>query len=159
MLKVINAGFYSTIQDTGRIGNRAYGVPVSGVMDRYSSQFANAILGNLDDASVLEITMTGPRLLFLKPTQIAISGANLEPKLNDKPISMNLNISINTNDILSFGRLQCGFRAYLAIKNGFLTESILGSRSMCRPITHASKIRDKDILEYTSVQNLSLIHI
>ena len=88
MLKVLKSGFYTSIQDRGRFGQRTYGVPVSGVMDSYSSQFANAILGNSNDAAVLEITMIGPTLHFLEPTVIAVSGAVMHPKLNGKLIKM-----------------------------------------------------------------------
>jgi len=151
MLKVLNSGFYTTIQDTGRFGYRAYGVPLSGVMDSYSSQFANAILGNANDTALLELTMTGPTLHFLEPTIIAISGANMQPKLNDRPIKMNISISIETDDILSFGRLNGGFRAYMAIKNGVLSETVLGSRSMYQPITSAARIMNNDTLEYESL--------
>lgn len=150
MLKVLKSGFYTTIQDTGRFGYRAYGVPVSGAMDSYSSQFANAILGNPSDAAVLEITMTGPTLHFLEPTIIAVSGANLQPKLNDRLVKMNVSISIETSDILSFGRFNNGFRGYLAIKDGFLSETVLGSRSMYKPITCASRLMNNDTLEYNS---------
>lgn len=162
MLKVLKSGFYTTIQDSGRFGYRAFGVPVSGAMDSYSFQFANAILGNADDASVLEITMMGPTLHFLKPTLIAISGANLGPKLNDNPIGMNVGVTVQVNDILSFGRLQYGFRAYLAIKNSFLTESMLGSRSMYRPVTKESRIVNNDILDYNGIaenQNRTNAHV
>lgn len=151
MLKVLKSGFYTTIQDTGRFGHSAYGVPVSGAMDSYSSQFANAILGNTKDAALLEITMTGPTLHFLEPTIIAISGANLQPKLNNRPIKMNLSIIIETNDILSFGRFNSGFRVYVAIKNGFLSETVLGSRSLYKPITRASRIMTNDTLDYSSI--------
>jgi antagonist of KipI len=153
MLKVIKSGFYTTIQDTGRFGHRAYGVPVSGAMDAYSSQFANAILGNANDAALLEITMTGPILHFLEPTIIAISGANFQPKLNDSPIKMNVSVSIDTNDILSFGRLNRGFRAYIAIKDGILSKTVLGSRSMYKPVTSASRIMNNDTLNYNSIVN------
>ncbi len=153
MLKVIKSGFYTTIQDTGRFGHSAYGVPVSGAMDSYSSQFANAILGNANDAALLEITMTGPTLHFLEPTIIAISGANFQPKLNDSPIKMNISISIKTNDIVSFGRVVCGFRAYIAIKNGFLSKTVLGSRSMYKPITSTSRVMNNDTLNYNSIAN------
>ena len=76
MLKVLKSGFYTTIQDRGRFGFRSYGVPVSGAMDSYSSQFANAILGNNVDDAVLEMTMTGAKLKFLKSTLISISGGS-----------------------------------------------------------------------------------
>ena len=67
MIKVLKSGFYTTVQDTGRFGYRTYGVPVSGAMDSYSSQFANALLGNKSEDALLEITMTGSKLQFLQP--------------------------------------------------------------------------------------------
>ncbi len=154
MLKVLKSGFFTSIQDQGRFGQRCYGVPVSGAMDSYSSQFANAILGNSTNAAMLEITMTGPTLHFLEPTVIAVSGAVMHPKLNGNPIKMNISISIKANDILSFGRLNSGFRAYIAVKNGFLSESVLGSRSMYKPITATNRIIDNEILEYNSFVGL-----
>lgn len=153
MLKVLKSGFYSSIQDSGRFGYRAFGVPVSGVMDSYSSQFANAIIGNSINTAVLEITMTGPTLQFLEPTLIAISGADMLPKLNGSGVKMNTNIAIQCNDILSFGRLQRGARAYLAIKNGFINKLALGSRSMYEHITAVNRISINDTLEYNSFNN------
>ncbi|BAO77640.1 biotin-dependent carboxyltransferase family protein [Winogradskyella sp. PG-2] len=150
MLKVLKSGFYTSIQDKGRFGQRNYGVPVSGVMDSYSSQFANAIIGNSKEAAVIEITMTGPSLQFLKPTIIAISGANIQPQLNNVDVEMNLCISIKANDILSFGRLKTGFRAYLAVKDGFQSPLVLGSRSMYKAITIDNRIQGGDIIEYES---------
>ena len=64
MIKVIKSGFYTTIQDLGRFGYQDFGVPVSGVMDEYSAQFANALLNNDKNDAVLEITMNGPTLQF-----------------------------------------------------------------------------------------------
>ncbi len=151
MLKILKSGFYTTIQDAGRFGHRVYGVPVSGPMDAYSSQFANAILGNTNDEALLELTMTGPTLHFLEPTLIAISGADMQPKLNNRPIKMNVSISIQANDIVRFSNNLSGFRAYLAIKDGFLSETVLGSRSMYTPITKASRIMINDTLEYSSI--------
>ena len=55
MIKVLKAGFYTSIQDKGRVGFSNLGVPVSGVMDSYSSDIANSILDNSLDDAVLEI--------------------------------------------------------------------------------------------------------
>ncbi|WP_296382862.1 biotin-dependent carboxyltransferase family protein [Winogradskyella sp.] len=156
MLKIIKSGFYTSVQDAGRFGQRDYGVSVSGAMDLYSSQFANAIIGNAIDAALLEITMTGPVLQFLEPTLIAISGADMQPKLNSITIKMNTSISIKANDILSFGRLISGFRSYLAVKDGFLSQLVLGSRSMCIPITTTNRIMNDDTLEYNSFEGNQL---
>jgi len=150
MIKVIKSGFYTSIQDCGRFGYGVYGVPTSGSMDSYSSQFANAVLGNFDKSAVLEITMTGPKLQFLRPTIIAISGADMSPALNDKPIKINSIITVRENDVLSFGRLRLGLRAYIAIKGGFLSNKVLGSRSMYKGITSTNRISNKDDLAYNS---------
>jgi allophanate hydrolase subunit 2 len=64
MIKVLQTGFYSTIQDFGRFGYQDYGVPYSGVMDTQAATIANALLGNHENDAVLEMTMTGPKLQF-----------------------------------------------------------------------------------------------
>ena len=64
MIEVLHPGFYSTIQDGGRVGYEAYGVPVSGSLDQYSAQLANQLLTNNAEDAVMEITMTGPQLEF-----------------------------------------------------------------------------------------------
>ena len=45
MIKVLDPGFYTSIQDAGRFGCQNYGVPVSGSMDQGSANMANRILG------------------------------------------------------------------------------------------------------------------
>lgn len=150
MIKVLKSGFFSTIQDCGRFGYRSFGVPVSGAMDSYSSEFANQLLGNDKKSAVLEMTMIGAELQFLEPTVIAITGANMDPKLNGRAIQMFKSIDVNTNDIISFGKAQTGFRTYLAIKEGFTSEIVLGSRSMAKEITNAFRILKGDLLEFSN---------
>ena len=112
MVKVIAPGFFSTIQDLGRLDYLEYGVPYSGVMDRYSAKLANALLGNDNNDALIEITMTGPTLQFNQDTYIVATGANMSPILNDATIKQNHVIKIAPDDVLSFGRLQFGFRGY-----------------------------------------------
>lgn len=152
MIKVLKTGFYSTIQDCGRIGFQEYGVPISGTMDNYSALIANTLLHNDINDAVLEITMTGPTLQFNCNTSICITGADISPKLNEVTIKLNSVISINENDILSFGKLNYGFRCYLAVFGGFQSEMIMNSRSMYNGITSQSILAIKDelaILEYS----------
>ncbi len=135
MVKVIKPGFFSTIQDFGRMGCQHYGVPYSGVMDSYSASIANAILGNNKNAAVIEMTMTGATLQFNCDTIICISGADMSPQLNSNKIKPHKSIPVKTGDVLSFGKLNYGFRSYLAVSGGFNTEVIMDSRSMYRDIT------------------------
>ncbi|WOD43129.1 biotin-dependent carboxyltransferase family protein [Hwangdonia lutea] len=146
MVKVIKAGFYSSIQDFGRIGFQHYGVPYSGVMDRYSASMANAVLGNRKNAAVIEMTMTGATLQFNGNANICVSGADMSPKINANRIQLNKNIAVKTGDILSFGQLNYGFRSYLAISGGFKTEKIMQSRSMYQGITNLFKLHVNDEL-------------
>jgi len=92
--------------------------------------------------------MTGPTLEFEKDTYIVLGGADMNATLNNSPISNYCVYKINQGDILSYGKLSHGFRAYLGVKFGFKTEPILGSRSQYVPITANACIKDKDQLLY-----------
>lgn len=145
-IKVISPGLYSSIQDKGRFGFRKYGVPISGVMDEQHASFANHLLNNSPASAIMEITMVGPKLLFATATQIAISGADISPQLNQIPIQLNKVIGVSKGDVLSFGKLNYGLRCYLAVKGGFQIESVMGSRSSFVSVTNKSTIQKNDQL-------------
>ena len=153
MLKVLKSGFFTTLQDEGRFGYRDKGVPVSGVMDISVVRMANRLLENEDNACVLEITMTGPTLQFEQDTFIVLAGAEMSATLNNQPIYNFKVYNVNAGDILSYGRLTQGFRGYLAIKEGFRSKSILGSKSQYFPITASGSLKDRDELEYVEVSS------
>ncbi|WP_372752456.1 biotin-dependent carboxyltransferase family protein [Mariniflexile sp.] len=147
MIRVLNAGLYTSVQDFGRLGNSQYGVPYSGVMDRYSAAMANAILGNAETLAVLEMTLVGAKLLFECDTYICISGADMSPKVNGQSVSINKPIEIRKGQVLSFGKLQRGVRCYLAVLGGFKTEAVLGSQSMYKGVTCLDKISKNDTID------------
>lgn len=140
-IEVLHPGLYTSIQDGGRIGFRKFGVPVSGAMDLYASRTANLVLRNDEGDAVLEITQMGPKLKFTAPTKIAVSGADLSPQLNGKPICNNEVVKVEAGDELGFGKRQLGCRAYLAISGGFLTEKVLGSRSWYEDLTEGFRLQ------------------
>lgn len=148
MLKVLKSGFFTTVQDTGRYGYRAKGVPVSGIMDMETGYKINMLLENNQHDAMLEITMTGPTLQFEEDTFIALGGAELAVTLNNEPVKNYGVIKVKAGDILSYGRLKKGFRAYLGIKEGFQTAKILGSRSYYSSITPSGIIKDKAEISY-----------
>lgn len=156
MVKIIKPGFYTNIQDLGRHGFQHYGVPISGAMDQNASQLANALLNNNRKDAVMELTMTGPSLQFYKNANICVCGADMTPKLNDRLISMNSVIPIKKGDILSFGKLNSGFRAYLAISGGFQTVEIMNSRSMFDNISTETKLLKNDEINYLEHQEPSI---
>ncbi len=140
MIKILKSGFYTSVQDQGRLGFAQYGVPSSGVMDQYASKFANQLLGNAKDAAVLEMTMIGAELQFLTATRIAIAGADMGATINGKAVAMFKSIKIHKNDILSFRQAKDGFRTYVAVRGGILAPQVLGSRSMLKGLTDDFKL-------------------
>lgn len=146
MVEVLKCGLYDSIQDLGRFGVQEYGVPFSGAMDLNSAKVANSLLGNPIACAVLEMTIIGPKLKFHCATEIVLSGADLNPILNNKPVKMNTRIQINENDILSFGRRHYGCRVYMAVTGGFQAEFIMNSYSMYEHITSQSRLKIKDQL-------------
>lgn len=148
MLKVLNTGLWSSIQDQGRFGFRHLGIPVSGVMDKRSANLANLLLNNPPQSAVMEITINGPELQFLKQTTIAIVGADMSPKLNGEVQHLNTAFDVDVNDILSFGHLFYGARCYLAVKNGFKTTKDVDSRSFYSSITQRSRLKEDELIKF-----------
>jgi len=148
MIRFIAAGLFTTIQDLGRFGYRELGVPVSGAMDLQAATNANLLLGNAPQLAVLEFTASGPVLEFEEPARIAICGASFVPKLNGLEIAINRPIEIPSGGILSFGRPSKGFRAYLAIQDGFISDKVLGSASFYNGITDRSQFSKGDVIQF-----------
>lgn len=158
MVEVVKTGFYDSIQDFGRIGYQEYGVPYSGVMDRYAASLANSLLGNKVDAAVMEITMTGPTLKFHCNAAICVSGANISPSLDENKMEINQVVQIKKNEVLSFGKLLYGFRCYLAVSGGFNTENIMQSFSMYKGITSQFRLNKRDILPISETTVFNVKH-
>ncbi|MDN3664104.1 biotin-dependent carboxyltransferase family protein [Algibacter miyuki] len=158
MILVLKTGFYSSIQDFGRLGFQEFGVPYSGVMDRKAVRLANALLGNSENEAVIEMTMIGGTFQFTKSTCIAISGADMTPKLNNNRIRNYDFIAIKPGDVLSFGKAQAGFRCYLAVLGGFNAEIVMQSKSMYQNITKAVTILKNDELTYDASESTGRGH-
>lgn len=129
VFNVLRPGFFTTIQDVGRYGFLKYGVPISGAMNTFSLIAANLIVGNNSNDAGLEITLIGPELHALSNTQVAITGGAISPKINGENVPTWQTISMQEGDILSFGKMESGCRAYLTIRGGINTPLVLGSRS------------------------------
>ncbi|NJN42554.1 MAG: biotin-dependent carboxyltransferase family protein [Flammeovirgaceae bacterium] len=155
-ITVLSPGLLTSIQDVGRPGFRKYGVPRSGVMDEVSSSMANMILNNSADDAVLEITLSGPQLQFSGSTSIAISGADLSPRLNMNPILINKPYKVIAGDVLSFGKANYGVRSYLSVKGGFQVEQRLGSRSFYKPITGYNRLNKGDQVMFITTNDTSV---
>lgn len=128
-IRVVRPGLLTTIQDRGRWGHQAEGVPVCGPMDWFSHRLANQLVGNDDDAATLEITLLGPELIVDADTLGAIAGADFDVTCDDAPVPSTELFTIRRGARLRFGRRRAGARAYLALAGGILTPPVFGSRA------------------------------
>jgi biotin-dependent carboxylase-like uncharacterized protein len=128
-LLVITPGMLTTIQDRGRWGLQAMGVPVAGPMDPCSHRLANAIVRNHADAATLEITLVGPELEFEDERVVAVAGAEFEVTVDRKSAPHAAPFVVSAGAKLRFGARIHGARAYLAVAGGVDVAPTLGSRA------------------------------
>ena len=129
-LRLISPGMMSSIQDAGRFGYRHFGIPVSGYMDSASAELANLLVGNAPGSALIECTYQACRIEADQACEIAITGADMNWKLDGEPIQLNTKIDVAAGQIISGGFTQAGMRAYLAVAGKLIggTET-MGSRS------------------------------
>ena len=120
-IEVISSGLQTTVQDLGRIGWRHMGVPESGAADKSSMKLANQLLNKEINSPVLECTLTGPILKFLKPLSFVITGASMESKINNTYIKNTTPYAVKKNDVLSLSNCSTGCRSYIAFSEEIIS--------------------------------------
>jgi biotin-dependent carboxylase-like uncharacterized protein len=128
-VKVIAPGLATTVQDLGRPGYYHLGIPISGGMDRLALRAANMLVGNDESAATLEAVFMGPVLEFKQDAVVAVTGAELTPKVDGAARETWTSFRIKSGQVLSFEFLKAGARAYIAISGGIDVPVVLGSRS------------------------------
>ncbi|HSR11548.1 MAG TPA: biotin-dependent carboxyltransferase family protein, partial [Thermodesulfobacteriota bacterium] len=128
--QVIHPGVHTAVQDLGRPGFMKYGTPASGVADRFSARAANWLAGNPENAAVLEVTLYRLELLALADVSIAVTGADLTPAVDNRPLPMWETVRVRKGERFLFRGRKKGLRAYVAVEGGFEAPVFLGSRSV-----------------------------
>ena len=130
MVQVIKKGLETSVQDyPGRIGTLNQGFPASGPMDSWSFRLANILVGNKPGDAALECQFMGPTLKFLNDRTIAITGADMSPKIDGKRVPLWESIEVKANQILELEFATIGARSYIAFAGGINSDPWLGSRS------------------------------
>ena len=130
MFEVVKPGLETSVQDLpGRIGYLDQGFPASGPMDAWSFRLANLLVGNNPSTAAIECQFLGPTLKFHHRTAVAVTGAEMSPKLDGEPVPNYETILVNADQTLSLGGATWGARAYVAISGGIDTPFVLGSQS------------------------------
>lgn len=120
-------GVRTVLQDGGRRGRAAIGVPAAGPGDPDSFELANRLVGNPADACVLEVTARGPTLHCMDPTFVAVVGAIPNVRLDGQPVAPRRVVPVNAGQQLALGQVYGGLRTYLAAAGGFAGPKVLGS--------------------------------
>jgi len=128
-LKVIKPGVLATIQDWGRYGQRENGLSSGGPMDEHAFLWANRLLDNPANSSMIELTVGLSQFESIVNSTIAICGADMNLTINNKPALNWSTHPIKIGDKLKFNSAKNGLRAYLAIQNGFAVKPVFGSTS------------------------------
>jgi KipI family sensor histidine kinase inhibitor len=125
--EVVAPGWRAVIQDGGRVGVAAAGIPGAGPADPVSFALANALTGNRSGAGALEIAGGGTRLRSLEPCHIAVVGAAPEVRLDGAAVPGERVLPFEAGQLLEVGPLREGCRTYLAVAGGFLGPELFGS--------------------------------
>jgi biotin-dependent carboxylase-like uncharacterized protein len=128
-LVVEATGPLATVQDAGRPGLSDLGVGASGAADRAAARLGNRLVGNPEDAAVLEATLGGLALRTDAPVVLAATGAPADLLVDDRPVGHHCRVRVPAGAVVRLGVPPVGLRTYLSVRGGIDVEPVLGSRS------------------------------
>lgn len=123
MIEIVTHSGSATLQDLGRPGFAALGVPRSGAFDREALRLANRLVGNPEGAVGIEVTLGGVELRLDRAATIACTGAVCAG------VDWGAAVSLPTGSSVRLAPPRTGLRSYLAVRGGFDVEHVLGSAS------------------------------
>jgi antagonist of KipI len=129
IVRVVEGGLQTTVQDLGRRGHLRYGIPPSGPMDHFAFMLANRLVGNADGAAALECTLIGPRLTLARPAVVAATGAKMPFTIGDQEVPQWTAVAAPAGSVIRLGTAASGVRGYLAFDGGVDVPPVLGSRA------------------------------
>lgn len=128
-VEVVRAGPLTTVQDGGRTGVAALGVPRAGALDRPAYALANRLVGNPRGAAALETTLGGVALRALAPLVAAVVGAPAPVRVDGRPAPWGAPVRVPAGAVIDVGAATDGVRSYVALDGGVDVLPVLGSRS------------------------------
>jgi biotin-dependent carboxylase-like uncharacterized protein len=155
MIEVLRAGLCDLVMDQGRFGYGALGVPAGGAADPAALAAANRLVGNEKDAAGLEITLSGPALLFPAGGVVALTGARFAvTRSGGAPVAWNTTLVLAAGETLTLERAEAGCRCWLAVRGGLALPPVMGSRSTFLPASfggfHGRALQKGDCLPGSS---------
>jgi biotin-dependent carboxylase-like uncharacterized protein len=127
--EVLSPGTMSTVQDLGRFGCARYGVAASGALDGFAVRVGNLLVGNAENAAVVETTLMGLRIKAVRDAVIAVTGGDLQARKGNEPLAVWRSHLVREGETISFTGPANGLRSYLAVAGGIHAATVMGSRS------------------------------
>ena len=132
-LKVLTPGLHTTVQDLGRVGYQALGVPVSGALDDFSLRLGNALVGNPPGTAALEILHSGPSFEVAADTvRVAVAGVGAALAIEGERgriVAAWHSASLVRGEVFQIVLGRESVCAYLAVEGGIAVPPVLGSAS------------------------------
>ncbi len=118
VLKIVNPGPFTTIQNLPQQENTERMIPRSGAFDHFALKMGNLILKNRLDLAGIELTGEGGEVEILNPTTIAVTGGNFDVRRNGKQIQQWCALNLSKGDTLCVHALRSGWRCYICVAGG-----------------------------------------
>jgi antagonist of KipI len=128
-LEILRAGLQTTIQDLGRSGAAHLGISASGASDNLAMRIGNLMVGNPENTTVIEMTLTGDTVLFHSDAFIALAGSKFKIDLDKKLFPFWSGTYISAGQVLTIGPTLNGARCYLCVRGGLQVKKIINSAS------------------------------
>jgi biotin-dependent carboxylase-like uncharacterized protein len=132
VIRIVEAGVRSTVQDRGRFGHLRSGVPPAGAADPFALAAANALVGNAENAAGIEIIGTPFRFSCDDSRVIAVAGRDVSLATRSRLSGWSSAFVRAGQEVTVHGGHGTRF-AYLAVSGGIATGPLLGSRSSYLP--------------------------
>jgi biotin-dependent carboxylase-like uncharacterized protein len=132
-LRIVRPGVLSTLQDGGRTGYRALGVPRSGALDAVALRLVNALLANSPGCAAIELLYGGPiveasggsvRIALACTCGLIEDGAGTARALPAWQTAV-----LRAGERLRIAAPATTAAAYLGVEGGYAVEPLLGSAS------------------------------
>lgn len=127
-MTVLSPGTMSTVQDRGRVGFAALGVPRAGPADLMSARLANLAVGNPGAAAAVEMTLRGAALRVSSTRCVALVG-DADLTVDGTRVAPGAVHLVGAGQVLAVGPIAPRPRAYLAVAGGLESPAVLSSRS------------------------------
>jgi antagonist of KipI len=128
-LEILKAGLQTSVQDLGRFGSAHLGISASGASDNLAMRIGNLMVGNPENTTAIEMTLTGDTVLFHSDAFIALAGSIFKIDLDEKPFPFWSGTYIQAGQVLTIGSTLSGARCYLCVRGGLQVKNIINSTS------------------------------